>query len=266
MSRLLVLCLSLLLLPVCASAAPQQTTRPVLVLAFTELAPWLTHEGPSYTGAYTEIVRELARRVDHRLEIEDCPLKRCLVQLQRGTADLIIGLRQTPERALLLQFLQTPYRLAVADRVFIVRSGESARIQRYDDLLGPRIGVAPGSSYFTRFDADHRLAKESAPSNEINLQKLLLGRIDAVPMPEDQALVLIHRLKLEHKVEPARYRVSEPSSRSIAVSRASVQAMVLLPKLEAAMQAMRRDGTLAAIYAQHYYRRYGVGRQQIKVE
>ena len=259
-------CLALLIGPTAHTTAQQQAAPKPLVMAFAELTPWLNRDGTAFTGAYTEILRELARRVGRRLEIQDCPVRRCLAMLEQGQADLTIGLNRTPERAAYLDFLRTPYRLAVADRVFLVRTGESARIGRYEDLLGPRIGVVRGSSYFPTFDTDTRLIKESAPSSEANLQKLVLGRIDAVPLPEDQALVLMHRLKLEGRVEPAKFRVHDPTPRSIAIARASPLATELLPKLEAAMQAIRRDGTLATIYEQHYYRHFGVTRQQIKVD
>ena len=259
-------CLALLAGPIAGAAAQPQAGLKPLVMAFTDLAPWLNREGPAFTGAYTEILRELARRVGRPLEIRDCPVKRCLAMLEQGQADLTIGLKRTPERAAYLDFLHTPYRLAVADRVFLVRTGESAKIGRYEDLLGPRLGVVGGSSYFSAFDSDARLIKESAPSTEANLHKLVLGRIDAVPLPEDQALVLVRRLKMESQVEPAKYRVQDPTPRSIAIARASTLATGLLPQLEAAMQAMRRDGTLAAIYEQHYYKHFGVTRQQIKVD
>lgn len=258
-------CLAFLAGPLACAGAASAPDKP-LVMAFAELSPWLTREGPAFTGAYTEIVRELARRVGRRLEIHDCPVRRCLAMLEQGQADLTIGLNRTPARAAYLDFLHTPYRLAASDRVFMVRTGEAGRIGRYEDLLGPRIGVVGGSSYFPTFDADPRLIKESAPSSEANLRKLVLGRIDAVPLPEDQALVLIHRLKLGGQVEPAKFRVQDPTPRSIAVAHASPLGAELLQKLETAMQAIRRDGTLAAIYEQHYYKHFGVTRQQIKVD
>ncbi len=165
-----------------------------------------------------------------------------------------------------MSFLETPYRLTVADRVFWVRRGESERIRRYEDLDGLRIGVVAGSAYFAHFDSDAHLDKDMAQSNEANLRKLVLGRVDTVVMPEDQALVLVRRLRLENLVEGAKYRVQDLTPRSIGLARASAPAMALLPRMEAAMRAMRRDGTLAAIYDRHYYQRYGVTRQQIRVD
>ncbi len=263
LARLALACL----LAFAATAQAQAGPRPApLVFAFTDLSPWLNQEGRTFTGAYAEIMRELARRVDRRLSIVDCPVKRCLAMLEAGAADLTIGLKDSPERAGYMRFLTTPYRQAVADRVFWVRRGEADQIQRYEDLQDLRVGVVAGSTYFSHFDSDAHILRDIAQSNDANLQKLLLGRVDTVLMPEDQALVLIRKLRIEGQVEGAKYRVRDPSPRFVGLSRASPAAMALLPQLEAAMQAMRRDGTLAALYDKHFYKHFGVTRQQIRVD
>lgn len=241
------------------------SAAPVLRLAFNELEPWKTRDAAGFGGAYTEIVRELARRTGHELAIVECPLKRCLKLLEAGEADLIIGLQQTPERARHLQFLAAPYRRASADKVFYVRAGTADRIARYEDLRGLTIAIKSGSEYFERFDADAQLRKDASPSHASNLRKLMLGRVDAVVMAEDQGQALLGPLALRGKVEPARYRVADPSPRSIALARASPR-FAELPRLEQAMRELRADGTLARIYERHYYVRYGVDRRSLVVD
>ena len=254
-------CALLLACTVCVARA----YAPPLVLAFSELVPWKTKDGSTYGGAYTEIVRELARRLGRELHITECPHARCMLMMKSGEADLSIGIQQSPEREEFMAFLRTPYRKSTTDRVFYVRRGEAHRIRRYEDLAGLHIGVRNGSEYFDRFDDDKGLDKEMAPTNAANLRKLQLKRLDTVVMPEDQGAVLLVELGLLKEVEPAVYREHDNTPRSIAVSRHSA-AFALLPQLEAAMQAMRRDGTLAAIYDKHYYERYGVTRKQLRLD
>jgi len=238
---------------------------PTLRLAFAELDPWLTHQDGMHGGAYTEIVRELARRLGQPLQIIDCPLKRCLKLLEMGEADIGIGLRQTPERQQYLHYLATPYRRTSADRVFLLRHGDKRRVERYEDLAGLRIGVTGGSEYFTRFNEDATLLKDVGPNNESSLRKLLLGRVDAVILPEDQALALLARLGVQQQVELARLRVPEPTPRSIAISRRSPQ-LSRLAALEQAMRGMREDGALAAIYDRHYNQSYQVAQQRLRID
>jgi polar amino acid transport system substrate-binding protein len=258
-------CAAALLLALASSAAPAAELP--LVLAFSELAPWQTKDGADrYSGAYTEIARELARRVGRGLQIAECPHRRCLKMMESGAADLSIGLQRSPEREAYMQFLQTPYRKLPSDRVFYVRTGEADRIRRYEDLYGLRVGVTAGSVYFERFDGDKRLSKDAAQANDANLRKLLLGRIDAVVIPEDQGAVLLSAMGLGRQIVAADYRAApDPTPRSVAVSRRS-EAIALLPQLEQAMQAMRQDGTLAALYDKHYYKRYGLTREQVRLE
>ena len=251
-----------------APASSAAAEPPPLVFAFSELPPWKVKEGPNGTefgGVHPAILRELARRVGRRLEIVDCPYKRCLRLMETGEADLNIGVIETPDRDKFIQFLRTPYRTHSADRVFYVRAGDAARIRKYSDLYGLTIGVASGSVQFKRFDEDARLTKEVAPDNVSNFHKLVLHRVDAVVIAEDQAVALRSELHLDAQIEAAQLHIPDPATRSIAVSRRS-KAMALLPNLEKAMQDMRNDGTLAALYDQYYYRRYGLSRQQIRID
>ena len=241
---------------------------PPLIFAFSELAPWKVKEGPNrseYGGVHPAILRELARRVGRRLEIVDCPYKRCLRLMETGQADIMIGVIQTPEREAYIKFLNAPHRSHSSDRVFYVRAGEASRIKKYADLDGLTIGVANGSAQFKQFDEDTRLHKETALDNVINFQKLLLHRVDTVVIAEDQAAALVSEMHLQSQIEPARLHIPDHATRSIGVSRKS-KAMALLPALEKAMRDMRSDGTLTALFDQYYFKRYGLSRRQIKVE
>ena len=261
MTRLPVLLATALL----SAAAAAWAQAPAMRLAFSELEPWKTQQGGEHGGAYTEIVRELARRMGQPLQIVDCPLKRCLRLLEVGEADVVIGVQQSPERLRYLHYLAAPYRRSSSDRIFLVRAGQAARITRYEDLRDLRIAVKAGSEYFDRFDEDATLTKDASPNNLSSLRKLLLGRVDAVVLPEDQGLALIGQLDVRGQVEVAALRVPDPTPRSIAVSRRS-PLMKELPRLEQAMRAMREDGTLAALYQRHYYQRYRVARQSVLID
>ncbi|MES2318463.1 MAG: transporter substrate-binding domain-containing protein [Pseudomonadota bacterium] len=224
-----------------------------LVLAFDELPPWKTLAAPGqYGGAYTEIVRELARRAGLPLDIVHCPLKRCMRMLEQGTADLAIGYKDSPERRRFLHFLVTPYRTLSADKVFYTVRGKGVAIASYRDLAGLRIGVKSGASYFARFDNDAALNKDAARDMEVNLRKLLLGRLDTVLIPEDQGEALLARLDLGALLGKAAYREHDPTPRSVALSKASPH-VARLAQLERAMADMARDGTLEKIYRRHYF-------------
>jgi polar amino acid transport system substrate-binding protein len=247
-----------------AVPAAAEPVRP-LVLAFDVMLPWKSLVDGVYGGAYTEIARELARRAGQPLEIRECPLKRCLFMLERGDADIIIGLRNTPERQRYLQFLRTPYRDRSSDKVFYVQEGRSASIRGYADLAPLRIGTKLGAEYLPRFDQDASLNKDAVKDMEINFRKLAMGRLDAVLIPEDQGEALLARLQLEGHIDKAAYRIPDPSPRAVAVARNSA-AMANIAALERAMSEMARDGTLAAIYKRYYYDAYQVAPTRVQIK
>lgn len=229
-----------------------------LVLAFNRILPWTTENDGVYGGAYTEVMRELARRSGMTLQIKPCPLRRCLFMLEQGDADVMIGVRDTPRRSAYLQFLQTPYREHSADRVFYVRKGGNIVINEYADLAPLRIGVKFGAEHVRRIEHDCNLHKEAVKDMEANFQKLALGRIDAVLIPEDQGEAVVAELHMEDQVEKAAYRmVDDGPPRAVAVSRKSVSPE-RLSALESAMRDMQKSGAIAAIYKRYYYDAYHI--------
>ncbi len=259
--------IALLAMAACCYAAVPGAARAAqpLVLAFDELRPWKTYGNGEYGGAYTEIVRELSRRTGQQLVISSCPLKRCLFMLEHGSADIIIGLRDTPERRRYLHFLHTPYRSSSSDKVFYVQEGRGDSIRGYADLARLRIGTKLGAEYLQQFDRDTSLQKDAVADMEINFRKLALGRLDAVLIPEDQGEALLAQLRLEPQIDKAVYRIADNSSRSVGISRAS-HAFARVGEFERAMRDMVKDGTLAALYKRYYYDAYQISPAAVQIK
>lgn len=250
----------LLALAMFACPLSQASTQPAhtLVFAFSELEPWKTMNGDQFGGAYTEIVRELARRADMPLKIVPCPLPRCLVMLEQGSADIAIGIAESRERGRFLHFLKTAYRTRGSDKVFYVRKGMGQAIRSYDDLKPLRIGVKQGASAFARFEADTTLNKIAARDVATNFRKLALGRIDALVVAEDQGEAILSQLKLREQLEKASYRfVDTVAPRAVSVSKKTVNE-AQRQVLESAMADMVKDGTLTKLFRRHYYDVYQI--------
>lgn len=252
----------LFLLLVCPFAA--QAVTP-LVMAFSELEPWKTSDAGRYGGAYTEIVRELGKRSGLPVEILPCPLKRCLLLMQEGKADVIIGVQASSQRKEFIHFLPTPYRKRSSDKVFYVSKGKAASIRQYQDLAQLRIGVKQGAEYFARFDHDASLKKNAILNNKGNFKKLLLGRLDAIIIAEDQGEALVSALGIRDQVEKAHYREPDPTPRTIGIAKKSVHA-ANLNQLDSAMKAMVKDGTLRMLFQRYYYEACKVPADAVVIE
>lgn len=249
---------------VCSITTPAAAGR--LVFAFSELPPWKTIDNNQhFGGAYTEILRELAKRTDSELEIVQCPIKRCLKMIQDGKADVIIGIQASPEREAYIHFLRTPYRKFSSDKVFYVPKGKTTLVRSYNDLKTLRIGVKNGTQYFDRFDQDTQLTKDGAKDAEASFKKLLRGRVDTVAMAEDQGEAIVYSMQLQSQLDKAEYREADRTPRAVGFSKKSTH-MARLPRFETAMAAMVRDGTVRALFKRHYFDAYRVPRDAFPIE
>lgn len=106
------------------------------------------------------------------------PWKRALALAEEGKVDLLLSLRNTPERQIYLDFLQ--HRAFPNPIVVFVRQDRAFSFQSWKDLKGKRGGVSLGDTFGAGFDTYWRteLQIEEAPSLEENFKKLAAGRID----------------------------------------------------------------------------------------
>jgi polar amino acid transport system substrate-binding protein len=188
----------------CGAAAAQAPAVHPLILAFSPLPPWKVVDTAGRPfGPYYDIMTRLARRAGLPLTTQVCPLLRCLDLLQRGDADIGIGIAPGPDRSAYLDFLEPAF-AGPAQICFYRRAGdEASRVDTYGDLKRLRIGVTSGAHYFARFDQDTSLNKDVAPDKLSNLRKLVNLRVDVVIMVCGEGSLLVRRDEFRRRVELA---------------------------------------------------------------
>ncbi|OQS10359.1 hypothetical protein B0T37_00940 [Chromobacterium violaceum] len=238
----------IVLLLCCLAFEPALADARELVFAYNVFEPWkrLDAQGRP-AGPYTEIVRELARRLGLPLRYLHCPLSRCLATMQQGRADLMIGVRPTVERARYLDFLEPPF--ANGDHLAFYQRRDDARvIARYEDLLPLTVGVAEGVSYLPRFDRDARIRREASPGMESGFRKLAAGRVDALIVNARQGALLASRPEFAGRVRRAALTLDDSHPNRLALARRS-PLHAQRARIEQALRAMVADGTAARILA-----------------
>ena len=234
-----------------------------LVIAFSQLAPWKNYENGEFKGAYAALGREIAKRLNMSASFELCSLKRCLSMMKVGYADIIIGIKDTPERQQYMHFLKTPYRGSTA-KVFYLLKSSTYKIKVYEDLYHiPRIGEKTGGKYFPRFDKDNLLHKEPVNNNRQNFLKLVRGRIDTVVIAEDQGEFLLHELGLRDKIKKAEYFYKDYSPRYLGVSKKSLHTNKL-DEFEQVMSQIKSSGALRKIMIDHFFHPYNIPTTQFQ--
>jgi len=226
-----------------------------LVVAFSELVPWKVINKGKFTGAYAELAREVAKELSLNIEFEACPLKRCLHLMEKGAADLIIGVNHTRDRQQYIQFLTTPYRCSTS-KVFYVRTNEHRRLIVYDDLYNfEHIGVKRGARYFTKFDVDNYLPKDPVLKNRQNFYKLINKRINTLIINEAQGAFLVDALGIREQVAKAAFFYKDDSLRYIGISKHSSH-FDDFQRFEAAMLKISESGKLEQIMNDFLYKPY----------
>lgn len=235
---------------VCALACtvlPAQAQR--LVFAFNTAEPYKVLDAAGRpAGAYVDIIRELARRSQLVLEIEQAPLKRVLAMLENGSADISIGIKGGPDRDGYLQFIDPPF--APSSRIVVLqRASDVRQLRRYEDLLPLRIGVVDGVHYFPQFDADTRMRRDAAPNVDSALRKLLAKRFDVLLINSLQAAGELRSKHYRKQVRTASVSFEFGDPRRIALSRRSPVAQQLQGVLSVQLAGMVKDGTIRRLLA-----------------
>lgn len=202
-------------------------------------------ENLSQMGFTTAIVAEAFKRAGYEVKVDFMPWTRVIQESEAGKYDAAFPEYFSDERNKAFFFSD---QFASGPLGFYKRKADNITYTKLEDLKPYRIGVVLGYINTPEFDAANYLQKEPVNSDEQNIRKLLMGRIDLIVIDKYVAQYLIKNSipeaigKLEF-LEPA--LLDQPLyvifSRKIAGSEQKLQ------KFNAALKTMREDGTLDRI-------------------
>ena len=239
LSRVCICLYICLMMPVLSTSA---AARDVIVSSVTGSAE---EEGPN-----ADILHAIADRLQVKLVLIQAPFKRRLLMMADGEIDFMAGLLKSPERQAYIHFVEPAYKNR-SDTVFFVPKNMAGRIVRYEDLYDLTIGNTIGARYFPRFDADGKMRKDPVPKGEMNLRKLLLGRVDAVIFPEGAGIDFVYKLGISKQIEIADFRFSRRKDVYIGISKYSTM-LKEIPDFEGIVRQMIASGEIREIYAAYY--------------
>jgi len=206
-------------------------------------------------GVNADASREALRRMGCRAEFRTLPFTRSLKDLEEGTLDILPDVFRTPQRQAFALFSRT--RNQVPNRLFIRASDkERWQIRSFQDLprLGIKLGVEGGalaSPDFGAISADpaFQTILTSARSHDSLWRMLRAGHIDAVILDDLTARWELGHLGLGEQIVGTDF-VTAVAPAYFAFSRATVTEEQVR-RFDAAIEAMRKDGTLDAIMARY---------------
>ncbi|WDE09721.1 substrate-binding periplasmic protein [Thalassomonas haliotis] len=183
-----------LLLPLCLFIASlgaftcfaQETIR----IATGEFPPYYSQKYKNY-GPTPAIVVQAFAQVNIKVEFGFFPWNRSLELAKNNIWDATCCWFETPEWGADFYYSDA---VRVREKIFFHLKSYPFDWQSFDDLKGLRIGATVKYSYGEAFDAANKAGKlliEQAPSNEMNLKKLFVGRIDIFPIDRQMGYQLL---------------------------------------------------------------------------
>ncbi|MCG8569402.1 MAG: transporter substrate-binding domain-containing protein [Spirochaetes bacterium] len=152
-------------------------------------------------GIAVEIVENIMRNLGHTIEIEVYPWTRSLLLVKLGKADAIFTAYQNPEREMYLDYSKEVLIWQII-YFYKLRSKKIGFSGNLTDLKDYRIGVVSTISYGQIFDELRKeLMIDTAPSLEVSLNQLLIGRVDIIPSNTYVGDNTVMKLGLENEVK-----------------------------------------------------------------
>jgi polar amino acid transport system substrate-binding protein len=200
---------ALLISPAYAADAPK--TLKACTVAWP---PFVTSEGGAIAGSDTKILQEAAKKLGFaEVKIENVPWKRCLKMAEEGTVDIVYPASKKPDREAYLTYPNTP--LHPVSYVFVTKVGAKHdwTTKKAVASLPQPIGIPLGYSIAEQLHKEAGAQfDENAKDDQVNVQKLMLGRVGTIIIEKMNGLGLIKELKATDQLvmlDPAYFKDKE---------------------------------------------------------
>ncbi len=201
--------------------------------------PYEFYKGSRIVGIDADMVREIAKRNNLELVIEDMAFDSVIAAVQTGKADVAAsGITVTEDRKKQIDFT-TSY--VKADQVIIVR--KDSDIVGPESMRGKRIGVQHGTTG-DMYVTENLQEPERFQDGALAVASLVTGKIHAVVLDSAPAEEHVARNKGIRILPMA--LVSEEYAMAVSKSRPELLAMI-----NRTMAEMKADGTMDAIWARY---------------
>ncbi|MEC4725018.1 transporter substrate-binding domain-containing protein [Shewanella sp. D64] len=236
-------CIFVLMLAWLAPGALAGDEESTLNIVSTNYPPFYS-DSYSNSGAVAYIVATAFKRRGYNVSHKFYPFIRATLLVKTGKADGIVGLWYRKEREQWAAYSQPIVPLNI---VLYKRKDSDISYQTLSDLQGLRIGVGRGYANPVAF-TQAKLVTEESSSDELNMKKLFLKRIDLVLIGRELAQYII-------RTGPDEYanvfeEVGEPLSVEVfhfGASKSIPGFQNLIKEFNLGLESMRRDGSLEKI-------------------
>lgn len=217
-----------------------------------------------HSGVIIDIVREAFQKEGVTVKFENYPFARATLMVQNGEVEATIPKFKTEKR--LKEFLFSDGIIQSRALFFYMKNQkipENLKWDKIEDLKAYRIGATLGYWYIERFEKAG-IKLDTASSNENNIQKLYLGRIDLFVIDEVTGWTIIKRI---YPGEEDKFGVlsKEESSENLFImfSKTNPNSKRYIQKFNSGLEKIKKSGEYRRII-ESYFRIGGYDKNDIK--
>lgn len=219
------------------------------------LPPFSFYEGGTLKGIDIDVVQELAYRMNMDIQIAPMPWRRVISELQAGTIDGAFSVYLNEERKQYCIYLEAVH---YDNLGLVVKKGNEFTYTGIPSLYGKRIGKGIGVFISADFDSAVQEKKftveEINDTNMGNIQKLYLGRLDAVIGVVETMLSYARELGYGTQIVGIRDYIDKNRPGYLVISKKSPFAgnQALIERLKTEIRNIMSDGTYGRINAKYW--------------
>lgn len=209
---------------------------------FNDWPPYVKVVGGAPVGITIDIMREAAKRAGFTIRFDELPWKRCLEMVREGAYDGVLDAMERPE------FLQGPTSFSAYTNTVWVRAESDLQRLDFAALSKKTIGLVSGYKYPEALLAALQgagVAIDYAVDDATNIRKLAFGRVAAIVGDFGSTMLVVRDKGL--KLRPLTpTHSSDQLYPSFNPARGDAHKAI-----DAALEAMLRDGTVERVYRSH---------------
>ncbi|MDF2179377.1 transporter substrate-binding domain-containing protein [Aliiglaciecola sp. CAU 1673] len=242
------LLLSVLFSAFLCSAATFAEEAPLRVLFYQPgNPPYTLFDGNKPQGIFADLFARIEEISDLKFELMTYPVARGLAEFDAGNVDIEPGVNPDWRRHMrVLGVFSIPY--AISEEVVVFAPGKLVAVNEPADLFDKVVGIVRGFSY-PRFDAAFStglITRLDNLSYDLLAEQLLLGRLNQIFIGLN-TILYFQKMRPEYQA----LEVGDVVDSQQVMLRIHPSKEHLLPVINQALEQMKTDGEIEAIYARY---------------
>lgn len=165
-----------------------QHKLPLLKVVGNHAPPYRIFRNKDVSGIYFEMMKEIEKRLNLKIEYINQPFKTALLMMKTGEADIMVGPNKTAERTRFMDYSEAKF---PAERKAFFVHFSSKPIFTYEELYERVLIVSRGKVYTDKIDTDPNLKKVTIRDYKQGFQLLQNNADYVMIMPEKEGEYLI---------------------------------------------------------------------------